>query len=123
VCKRGGIVALVDNVVPPDKQTAGYINHFEKMRDPSHNWVYPIVRLEAYFTEAKLKVEHSESHKKEMDFDPWAHRMGASEDTKAKLRERLLEAPDAAREYLAPRVENDRLRFTLTEAILIGRKG
>jgi ubiquinone/menaquinone biosynthesis C-methylase UbiE len=30
VCKRGGIVALADNVVPPDKVTAGYINHFEK---------------------------------------------------------------------------------------------
>ena len=30
VCKPGGIVALTDNVVPPDKQTAGYINHFEK---------------------------------------------------------------------------------------------
>ena len=30
VCKRGGIVALTDNVAPPDKVTAGYINHFEK---------------------------------------------------------------------------------------------
>src|SRR5512143_1259706 len=36
VCKPGGMVALVDNIVPPDKQIAGYINHFEKMRDPSH---------------------------------------------------------------------------------------
>jgi ubiquinone/menaquinone biosynthesis C-methylase UbiE len=30
VCKRGGIVGLTDNVVPPDKVTAGYVNHFEK---------------------------------------------------------------------------------------------
>lgn len=31
VCKRGGIVALDDNTVPPDKQTAGAYNHFEKL--------------------------------------------------------------------------------------------
>ncbi|MBI5304003.1 MAG: methyltransferase domain-containing protein [Chloroflexi bacterium] len=31
VCKRGGIVALVDNIVPPDKISAGAINHFEKL--------------------------------------------------------------------------------------------
>jgi ubiquinone/menaquinone biosynthesis C-methylase UbiE len=122
VCKRGGIVALVDNVVPPDKVTAGAINHFEKLRDPSHNWAYPIVRLEAYFGDAKLKIEHSESFKKEIEFEPWANRMGANAETKAKLRALLLEAPDAVREFLTPRIEGDKLCFSLTEAIVVGRK-
>ena len=31
VCKCGGIIALDDNVIPPDKQTAGAVNHFEKL--------------------------------------------------------------------------------------------
>jgi len=31
VCKPRGIVALVDNIAPPDKVTAGAINHFEKL--------------------------------------------------------------------------------------------
>jgi ubiquinone/menaquinone biosynthesis C-methylase UbiE len=122
VCKRGGIVALVDNVVPPDKVTAGAINHFEKLRDPSHNWAYPIVRLEAYFGDAKLKIEHSESFKKEIEFESWADRMGASAETKAKLRALLLDAPNAVREFFAPRVEGDKLCFSLTEAIVVGRK-
>jgi ubiquinone/menaquinone biosynthesis C-methylase UbiE len=122
VCKRGGIVALVDNVVPPDTETPSYINRFEKMRDPSHHWVYPLVHLEAIFAAAKLAVEHSESRRKEMEFEPWASRMGANEETKAKLRSMLLEAPEAVRECLTPRVENDRLLFALTEAIIIGRR-
>lgn len=122
VCKRGGIVALVDNVVPPDPQTSSYINQFEKLRDPSHNWAYPTARLEAYFADAKLKVERSEHVTKEMEFEPWAKRMGATEATKTELRRILLDAPEAAREFLAPRVEPDRLVFTLTEAIIIGRK-
>src|SRR5581483_3205435 len=34
VCKPGGLVALSDNIVPPDRVTAGHINHWEKLRDP-----------------------------------------------------------------------------------------
>lgn len=122
VCKPGGLVALVDNVVPPDKQTAGYINHFEKLRDPSHQWAFPVVRLETYFADAHLKVEHSETLRKEMEFDPWADRMGASAETKAQLRKRLVEAPASVREFLTPRSEGDRMYFTLTEGIIVGRK-
>lgn len=122
VCKPGGLVALVDNIVPPDKVTAGYINHFEKMRDPSHNWAYPLVRLEAMFAHAKLKVEHSETLRKDAEFDEWANRMGASEETKVKLRQRLIDAPGAVKEFLTPRTDGDKMFFALTEAIIIGRK-
>ena len=122
VCKPGGLVALVDNIVPPDKQTAGYINHFEKMRDPSHNWCYPLVRLEGMFADAKLKVEHSETLAQEMEFEPWVDRRHVDPETRAKLRDWLLNAKDAARDHLTPRVEGDKIFFSLTEGILIGRK-
>jgi ubiquinone/menaquinone biosynthesis C-methylase UbiE len=122
VCKRGGLVALVDNTVPPDGQTPDYINRFERLRDPSHHWAYPITHLEAFFADAKLQVVHSESLKKVMEFEPWANRMGASEATKTELRRMLLEAPDAVSAFLMPRVDGGRLRFTLTEAIIIGNK-
>ncbi len=122
VCKPGGLVALDDNVVPPDKQLAGAINHFEKLRDPSHNWAYPTPRLRAYFEDAKLKVEQTETLKKELAFEPWANRMGIAEETKGKLKKLLLEAPQGVREWLTPRTEDDKIFFTLTEAIIIGRK-
>jgi ubiquinone/menaquinone biosynthesis C-methylase UbiE len=122
VCKRGGIVALTDNVVPPDKQTAGYINHFEKLRDPSHNWAYPLARLEAYFGDAHLQVKHTEEFKKEMEFKPWADRMGASAETQANLLKLLLEAPEGVRMFLTPREDGDKMFFALHEAIIIGRK-
>lgn len=123
VCKRGGIVALDDNIVPPDKPTAGAINHFEKLRDPSHNWAYPLVRLEAMFSDAGLQVEHTETFKKEMEFEPWADRMRVSVEMKAQLRAMLLgDLIASARDFLTPRVDGDTLYFSLTEAILIGRK-
>lgn len=122
VCKPGGIVALTDNIVPPDKQTAGYINHFEKLRDPSHNWAFPLVRLEAMFADAGLKIVYSESFSKEMEFDPWADRMGASAETKTKLRALLSDALPAVREFLSPRIDGTKIFFALHEAIIIGRK-
>ncbi|MBI5649758.1 MAG: methyltransferase domain-containing protein [Chloroflexi bacterium] len=121
MCKPGGIVALVDNIVPPDKIIAGALNHFEKERDPSHNWCYPLARLEAMFNDAGLQIAHSETIRKEMEFEPWVARMGASGETQAKLRAWLLGERDAAREWLTPRVDGEKLFFSLTEAIVIGR--
>lgn len=122
VLKAGGLLALVDNVVPPDRQIAGYINGFEKLRDPSHHWCYPTVRLETYLTEAGLRVEHVETSAKEMEFEPWADRMGASGEKKERLRALLAQAPEGARAFFKPRGEGARLQFSLEEAILIARK-
>ena len=122
VCRPGGFVALVDNVVPSEEHTAAFINEFETLRDPSHHWAYSLGQLESAFAEAHLDMTCSVTLKKEMEFEPWARRMGASEAIRAELRKMLLDAPEGARAFLAPRLIDDRLVFTLTEAILIGRK-
>jgi ubiquinone/menaquinone biosynthesis C-methylase UbiE len=123
VCKPDGVVAFTDNIVPPDKGTAGYINHLEQLRDRAHRWAYPAVRLQALFTDVGLKVEHTESITKELELDPWADRMGAGAELKATLRRWLDDAPDPARAWLTPRQEGDRMFFTLHEAIIVARKG
>lgn len=123
VCKPGGLIALTDNIVPPDKVTAGHINHFEQVRDRSHNWEYPVARLEAMFADAGLKVEHSEAFSKEMEFDPWVNRTSASEETKKELRQWLRNAPEPVRQWLTPRWDGDKVFFALHEAIIIARKG
>lgn len=122
VRKPGGRVALSDNIVPPDKVTAGHINHWEQLRDPSHHWAYPLARLEAMFAAAGLRVEHAETLTKELEFDPWADRMGASPELKTKLRQWLRDAPAPVQEWLTPRQDGERLFFALHEAILFARK-
>lgn len=123
VCKPDGIVALDDNIVPPDKVIAGYINHFEKLRDPSHNWAYPTAHLEAMMSDAGLKIKHTETINKPMEFESWADRLGASEETKATLRTMLLEeAPPTAIEFWKPQTKDGVLWMELYESIIIGRK-
>ena len=104
------------------QNTCNCFYHFEKLRDPSHNWTYPIVRLEAYFVKMKLRVEHIENIRKELEFEPWAKRMGASAKTKMQLHALLRDAPKGVRAFLTPRTAGKKLFFSLTEAIIIGRK-
>lgn len=122
VLKRGAVFGFTDNTVPPHKQTAAYINHFEKLRDPSHNWCYPIERLQKYFEDAGLTVEHVEESVKRMEFEPWADRMGCSAETKTELKRLLENAPSEARAFFNPGVEDERLMFSIRETILIARK-
>lgn len=108
----------------PDSQGTPFALIFEDGHTLPHNWAYPLVRLEAMLSDAGLKVEHSESFKKEMEFEPWADRMNVSAEMKTRLRAMPLgEMIASAREFLTPRVDGDKLYVSLTAAIIIGRKG
>ncbi len=123
VLKRDGILGLTDNTVPPDKQTAGYINHYETLRDPSHHWCYPVERLQRYFEQAGLTVTHVEANAvKEMEFDAWADRMNCTPETKQELKRLLDTAPPDARAFFMPRTAQDKLYFSIRESIFIARK-
>jgi len=123
VLKRDGVLGFTDNTVPPDRHTGGAINHFEKLRDPSHNWCYPVERLQKHFEEAGLTVTHVQANVvKEMEFEAWANRMGCSEETKTELKRLLDTAPPPVREFFNPRIENEKLMFSIRESILIARK-
>jgi ubiquinone/menaquinone biosynthesis C-methylase UbiE len=121
VLKPGGVLGLTDNITVPDKQAAGYYNAYEKLRDPSHNWVYPLVRLQAMVEDAGLKVEATRELSKELEFHEWADRQHVSAATKEKLLEMMRNIPDLLRPYLAPRWTDETMYFTLHEAIIIAR--
>ncbi|MCG3211437.1 MAG: putative methyltransferase YcgJ [Anaerolineae bacterium] len=122
VLKPGGLLGFTDNVTVPEKQAAGYYNAFEKLRDPSHNWVYPQVRLEAMFAEAGLVVEKSSQLlMKELEFHDWADRQHVSPENKEKLLEMMRHIPAALQPLFAPRWADGTLYFSLWEVVLVAR--
>jgi ubiquinone/menaquinone biosynthesis C-methylase UbiE len=123
VLKPGGVVGCTDNIVVPDKQAAGYYNAYEKLRDPSHNWVYPLVRLQAMFEQAGLHVEATRQLTKEFEFHQWADRQHVSAADKEKLLEMMRNIPEALQPLFAPRWADGTLYFSLWEAVIVGRKG
>ncbi|MEM7035184.1 MAG: class I SAM-dependent methyltransferase, partial [Chloroflexota bacterium] len=113
VVKPGGVVGLVDNITVPDKKAAGYHNAYEKLRDPSHNWAYPLARLTAMFEQAGLTVETTRQLSKEMEFHQWADRMKVSEEDKAKLLEMMRNLPEALQPLFSPRWTEETMYFSL----------
>lgn len=120
VCRPGGRIGLVDNVVPEDEEAAAFINAFEAHRDPSHFREHPLSALRRFMEEAGARVTHTEVNAKTMDFAAWAWRMNVSEEGQAYLRAMLDRAPSTAQESLQPRHVEGALKFNLLEGLLVG---
>jgi len=73
-------------------------------------------------SERGFVVVATERLPKDMEFEPWATRMGTDAATVERLRSMLLEGTPALKAFLKPRREQEKLWFTLDEAIVIARK-
>jgi SAM-dependent methyltransferase len=121
VLRPGGTAAMIDNVVPDDAEAARYINRVEQLRDPSHHWAHPAGEWIALFEKAGFAVEHAELFRKPRDCDTWSGMMGVTEPLRSRLREMLLNAPGVAGEYFDARREAERVRFHLSEILVVAR--
>lgn len=133
VLRPGGVFAVVDNVVPStgskkkkDREAyangADFINGFEKLRDPSHSQCYSLHQWIQLFREVGFQNVQYETGRKRMEFGPWADRMFVAADDKIRLKAMLVQAPNIVKEFLTPEFDGDKIFFTLTEGIIIGRK-
>jgi ubiquinone/menaquinone biosynthesis C-methylase UbiE len=132
VLKRGGVFALVDNISPDALSTPGFstaerdaalvYNAFEKVRDPSHGRCLGMAEWTEVLSDTGLEVLHKERLPKDMEFQPWAERLGTDAATIGRLRAMLTEGTPALTAFLKPRLEDGKLWFTLDEAIIIARK-
>ncbi len=133
VLKAGGTFALVDNIAPDAESTPGFssgelrdaaltYNAFEKIRDPSHARCLGMAEWSEVLADTGFEVLHKERLPKDMEFQSWAERLGSDATTIARLRSMLTDGSPALQAFLKPRLEGDKLWFTLDEAILIARK-
>ena len=123
VVKPGGVVAVIDNIVPGDPATAKFLNAFEKLRDPSHHWACSLEEWVGFFEAAGLAVEAAEQFRKSIGFNGWADRMDVPPHLKEQLRALLLQAPAAGQAALSPEGEGEGLKFYLGEGLIVGRRG
>ena len=122
VLHPGGLGVVIDNVVPEDPVAAQFINDFETLRDPSHQWSHTESDWRAFFAEAGFQDLHVEMFRKARDFALWTKMMSVDERGQARLRSMLSEAPPGAREALAPRERDGKLEFYLDELLILGRR-
>ena len=119
VLRVGGILAVVDNVVPPGSVGA-YINGFEKLRDPSHGRCLSLEEWLDAFTGAGLTLLHHETLGKRMSFDYWAKRHDPI--MQRYLHALLTQSSADVAAFFQPQVTDDDTTFRLCEGIMIGHK-
>lgn len=119
VLKPGGILAIVDNVVP-EGAAGDYVNAFEKFRDPSHGRCLSMDEWREAYAEAGLTLLQEDALDKEMPFEFWAKRHDAT--TVRYLRSMLSEVGGEAAAFLRPQFEKGKTTFYLREGIFIGQK-
>lgn len=122
VLKEGGLLAVVDNVVPDDVPAGDFVNAFEKYRDPSHFRCLSAIEWQALFEQAGLTVRQVEMAQKTMDFGKWTATQKVSEEDKGVLWEMMVGAPAGAIDFLAPEYTNGNFTFQLTEGLFVGQK-
>ncbi len=128
VLPPGGLLAVVDNIVPgsrlrgkradQQREAGEYVNAFEKLRDPSHIRCLSEEEWLDALAVAGLVVAARETLDKRLTFETWAARHTPLMQT--RLRAMLLQAPEAARAFLDPRVAG-LTTFRLREGLFIAR--
>ena len=119
VLRAGGILAVVDNVVPAG--VAGdFVNAFEKLRDPSHTRCLSIEEWLDDYTKVGLELTHHEILEKQMVFEDWAARHDPV--MQSYLRSLLWHGPPDSQAFLYPRRQDGQTLFHLREGLFIGRK-
>ena len=125
VLSPGGLLLVEDHLAPDDERAAGYVNAFERLRDPSHHRTYAEYEWRGMFLDAALAVEHTETLvKPDTKLVPWAERQGCAPDTIQRLQVLLAQVPAAVAEWMRPQcVGTADAAFDHHYIILVGSKG
>lgn len=122
VAKAGGLVGLIDPVVPYERAVADEINAWELLRDPSHVACLTINGWASLFCAANLDANHINTFDVEIDFDDLMSRAGRDAKTIAELRRQLLQGSAGLREFFKPKEAEGRLTFTWPQVLIVGKK-
>jgi 2-polyprenyl-3-methyl-5-hydroxy-6-metoxy-1,4-benzoquinol methylase len=123
VVRPGGLVLVQDQQMPEDPVIAGYVETFEKLRDPSHNHALTETEWRAAFAAAGLTLESVATLAKSHSFDEWTTTQSVLPSTKACLEALVAAAPPAAVEWLHPcDFGTPEATFVNVHIILAGRK-
>ncbi|GAB4519055.1 MAG: class I SAM-dependent methyltransferase [Anaerolineae bacterium] len=124
VTKPGGYVLIEDHVLPEDDRAARYIDSFERLRDPSHHRAFAEYEWRGMFLDAGMTVERVEIFSKPgTKFLLWAERQGCTPETIEKLQVMMVQAPEAAKVFMAPQnAGTPEATFTHRYILILGQK-
>ncbi len=119
VCRRGGMVQVIDLVAPDSDDLAKSLNYMERLRDPSHVRVLPREELAQLLGDSGLNIIRTETREVELHFEDWLELAATPPEPAQQIRTALESElsggpPTGMRPHL-----RDALMFTHTWAALM----
>jgi ubiquinone/menaquinone biosynthesis C-methylase UbiE len=122
VLKAGGMLLLVDSIVPEEPELDTFTNEIEILRDPSHVCNYRISEWKNLLSEAGFMLNAIREWGIFLDIPSWTQRMRTPPEVVAVIEQRLHNATSAARERLHIEERDGVLGFTLPTAFFVATK-
>ncbi len=123
VTRPGGLVGVIDSVVPEDPSLDAFLNGIEKVRDPTHVRSYRVEEWVSFFEECGLSLVYTSSSWKEHPFGEWISRAGRPAAVQREVEGMFLDAFPRARDYYRIRIEKGRvLSYSDEKGIFIAGK-
>jgi len=123
IAKPGGLVGIIDSVVPEDPALDAFLNGIEKVRDPTHVRSYRVEEWVSFLKEAGLFLLHVSCAWKEHPFREWVSRTGRPMAVQREVEEMFLGAFPRAREFFRVGVEEGQVAsYSDEKGIFVGRK-
>jgi ubiquinone/menaquinone biosynthesis C-methylase UbiE len=123
VARPGGLVGIIDSVVPDDPALDAFINGIEKVRDPTHVRSYRVEEWVSFLKDAGLSLLHACCSWKEHRFQEWVERTGVPPAVQREVEEMFLGAFPRAREFFRVRVEGSRVTsYSDEKGVFVGCK-
>jgi len=124
VVRTGGLVGVVDSVVPDDPALDAFLNGVERLRDPSHVRSYRMEEWVALLKGAGLDLVFVSCSWKEHAFPDWVARTGRPEEVQREVEAMFLRAFPRAKQFFRVRERNGRVvSYSDQKGIFVGRKG
>ena len=123
VLRPGGRLVIEDMLSSEDTAKSEYQNKMENLRDPSHIKHYKASEIERMLQEAGLLVVDRVGGSSDFDFGHWIGMADPTAGNVEMIREMMEASMDRDLSGLDVRVENGRMVFSYTTAIVVGSKG
>ncbi len=123
VTKPGGLVGIIDSVVPEDPALDAFMNGAERVRDPSHVRTYTMEEWVPFLTDAGLALQYISCAWKEHPFPEWVARTGRPGTVQREVEDMFLSAFPRAKEFFRVKIANDRVvSYSDEKGIFVGKK-
>lgn len=123
ILKPGGMMGIIDSVVPEDPALDAFLNGVERLRDPTHVRSYRIEEWISFLQGAGVSLRHVSCAWKEHPFQEWVSRTGRSEAVLRQVEEMFLGAFPRAKEFFRVRIEGGRVAsYSDEKGIFVARK-